>query len=888
MRFSRTAAYGAALLAAALVIPGRGGAQDAPPPAPGPETPPAPEKEPPAAPKPAAAEKAPALAPPAGLLLVPGGKVRIGMVRNGDKKNWGFRELIAWSVLGRTPGVEQSIEAELSPTVGEFEVVLASFFIGKYEVTNAQYHHFLRQTGRVEVVVPQKDRPGARTLDAISKEFLLQPKIQDRGGKWIFPVAVDWEGLYDLNEGTLNPVRAAGEKRPPREAFQNLPLPPGAKILAYRYTVPGTWRVKGKTEEGREKKSLRDAPLPGTGDHPVTGISLVDAVACAEFFGCHVPTEIQWEAAARGPKGEPWPTGEFEPLGMAWSGFNTQLQLAQEEAKKKLAKHEEALRKNPGNGGTLSPEEKARCEWIVGAKEIEDPNNLEIPTYPVGLFPFGKAPSGAMDLLGNADEWVSTPLFPYPGTDSKSVWLQAKSQIFRGGNALDRDIFLCATIRKTLIHQNPLPAYARYATGGFRMARYPMPGASAASHAAQTAVDLNRDLPILPGEIDAKTRMPVFVGLAIEQAAGIELLNEVAWDAAASPASDPTGKVFHLGRAYSLCLVPADGVPFRDIGALRKAADRPVTDPESGKGETREPRDIPFFGLLHMTEGMEIKGEVHASTWKEVPLQGDDLKRAKEAWELAHKMWEERKKAAEEAAKAEEDAKKDGKKEDPPPPEDGKKMDGPSALLVSPKGGDKKKKGGTEAPPPPPEGGKPEEHKPDDAPAEEPEEPEADPDPEPVMVTTKKVSVASYGPGFLKGADHPEGLFLGMVQWQQEKRAVLWEARVGGVGTSAPGGSVLLEPPLVILPKDCLEFKKVARPGTPFSKFDTTSGDVELGFYIPVEGKSDWYEFRLKLQAAEFPAGNPASPWRATILTAGEKKPDESPPEKKPQEIPPK
>ena len=93
--------------------------------------------------------------------------------------------------------------------------------------------------------------------------------------------------------------------------------------------------------------------------HPVTYVSFADALAFCRWAGGRLPSEAEWERAARGDDGRTWPWGDEPPDG-----------------------------------------DRA----VFGATS----------TAPAGLHPSGASPFGALDLAGNAWEWTASVLRPYP------------------------------------------------------------------------------------------------------------------------------------------------------------------------------------------------------------------------------------------------------------------------------------------------------------------------------------------------------------------------------------------------------------------------------------------------------------------------------------------
>jgi iron(II)-dependent oxidoreductase len=140
-----------------------------------------------------------------------------------------------------------------------------------------------------------------------------------------------------------------------------------------------TWREKeGVTAPAgweERKKELAEA----FDDHPVVGVSYHEAEAYARFAGKRLPTEAEWEKAARGATGRTWPWGEEET-----------------------------------GGGP------------VGAAKTN--------TRPVGTNPKDKSAYGILDLGGNVAEWTSSWYGPYPGTEHESRHHGETYRVIRGGS----------------------------------------------------------------------------------------------------------------------------------------------------------------------------------------------------------------------------------------------------------------------------------------------------------------------------------------------------------------------------------------------------------------------------------------------------------------------
>jgi formylglycine-generating enzyme required for sulfatase activity len=173
-----------------------------------------------------------------------------------------------------------------------------------------------------------------------------------------------------------------------------------------------------------------DSDLSDLGDHPVVHVSWFDAQSYCDWADARLPTEAQWEKAARGTQSKVYPWGDFSL------------------------------------DGNLANFADSNTGFNWSNRNLNDGYSK---TAPVGSYPRGASPYGLLDMAGNVYEWVADwydgDYYRKSPSDNPAGPESSDSRVLRGGAWSGTSFTLRTTYRSVYT-----PPFRSYEFVGFRCA----------------------------------------------------------------------------------------------------------------------------------------------------------------------------------------------------------------------------------------------------------------------------------------------------------------------------------------------------------------------------------------------------------------------------------
>lgn len=239
------------------------------------------------------------------------------------------------------------------------------------------------------------------------------------------------QGMVKLAGGVFKMGAADGlaDERPPHEVSVRSFMIDVRPVTNDEFAVFLNHVETSRDEKGRKLFDIddTDARISLSGNrfaahsnqavHPVVEASWYGATAYCAWKGKRLPTEAEWEFAARGREGRKYPWGTQPPT-----------------------------------------PEHARYDAGWGA------------TVPAGSLLRGATPEGVLDMAGNVHEWTSSMARPYPyvAGDGREEPEEVADRVTRGGAADTGADTLRSTWRGASVSRNPRSGHHNI---GFRCAR---------------------------------------------------------------------------------------------------------------------------------------------------------------------------------------------------------------------------------------------------------------------------------------------------------------------------------------------------------------------------------------------------------------------------------
>lgn len=192
-----------------------------------------------------------------------------------------------------------------------------------------------------------------------------------------------------------------------------------------KYEVTNGLYAEFLLETGHRKPKFWDNPSLNAPDQPVVGVNWEDAETYGKWAGKRLPTDIEWEKAARSIDSRFYPWGDEYDASLG----------------------------NFDDGGQMNGKL----------------DGYAMKTAPVGSFAKGVSPYGLHDMSGNVWEWVTSVLPEIQDGNGKSALTNGKVYTIRGGSWTNGP----GDIRTTVFYIYPAQCSDHSSSVGFRCAKTP-------------------------------------------------------------------------------------------------------------------------------------------------------------------------------------------------------------------------------------------------------------------------------------------------------------------------------------------------------------------------------------------------------------------------------
>ncbi len=489
-------------------------------------------------------EQVPSPAPvPAGQTFVQGGTIKIGS-----------EQAYLDGILAGRPADHRKLFLYETPYHKTF---LRPYFIGKYEITNAQYKRFLLDSAAVYDTASGS----LANLDEIAAFMVRLSKDQQQSAKTLV-----WRQLYFANkdviwkafEKRINDFmvrRADGkiDEVATAKKFRFTPLPRTIKLKFYNLKPPSNW------PDG--------APLAGEEDHPVRFVSYNDAERFAEWAGMHLPLEAEWEWAARGPDGFVFPWGNDWPKNELYANW----------------------------GGKIVDAAYMPTTLSVASRDGANPTGDKRAGEDGKKVPLdgdGRSWCGCHHMVGNVAEWTGSWFEKYRLGKFDHNFMGRWVKVIRGGGAGDGEMLVLRSACRNYVGGGPdAPPYPEndFPWVGFRLASYMKSGRDQIG-------------PIVRRAVRAKKMHEE--DLAIDHFTGAVTRNWV------EPGSTPDNHVYILGRSNAIVVVPQKSfisAGERRMELMKRSWKRPTTFKTARGIKKKSETEHPFWtlGVIHTDIALE-------------------------------------------------------------------------------------------------------------------------------------------------------------------------------------------------------------------------------------------------------------------------------------------